>query len=772
MKSNDVRTVDMVAYNKPDQRVSNNKKQTPEWYIPNANYYIQLALELNDKYTTLKFLNAANGKIDKSTYDYVLRSYTKELGDKGEQYADIRNIDFLTPIKERYMGEFINMFSNYQVINNDPSIVLSRNEAVADKVMAWVNQEVINELNEKGFPTNQPSKTQFTLDKIIDKVLEEWSDNVVINGQKRLELINSLINAKEVYLQMYYYWWACQECYSYRYVKDGDIYVECISPLEAFPVNAGHRYDEDGEAFVRIYAMSIEDVITRFRDKLKSSEIEYLKKLYNCGNKYEATKGLEWIRNLEDFGARQSELNTNLQALYQVKRYSREIDVAHYQWKTEVKQGVLTYVDTFGDIQETLVDETYKLNKELGDIDIKWEWTLQTWEGWRIGGMHEGVYIKPEPIIVQREAFNNTASVKLSYNGIRGLIKEDIRNPIPYRIQPYMALYRIYTLQQERAIAKFKSYLLLPESVIGDSSEMTTEERFALGAKDSTFPIDDADMNPTALQAFREIANSTIIPYVNALEQIKANIKADAYNEANMNNARMGDTKDYAGKGTTEMNYANAVAGSVWSLEVFNLFREIDYQANLDYSKAAWIEGKQGAYIDPNTNEVVVVDLDGTSDWNHNLAVFIRNNTEVNNKLRQMQDLAFSAAQNGDLDIAIDAISSNSLRQIAKRIKDGVEARREYEENLAKIEQEGRANVEQIISDREAANREFESYQKQADRDNQLVIEQMKIESNERIWDKRLKLDLDGNGYVSKEEASSYTDADINMIKMKKELNG
>ena len=205
---------------------------------------------------------------------------------------------------------------------------------------------------------------------------------------------------------------------------------------------------------------------------------------------------------------------------------------------------------------------------------------------------------------------------------------------------------------------------------------------------------------------------------------------------------------------------------------MFGLFREIDYQANLDYSKAAWIEGKQGAYIDPNTNEVVVVDLDGTSDWNHNLAVFIRNNTEVNNKLRQMQDLAFSAAQNGDLDIAIDAISSNSLRQIAKRIKDGVEARREYEENLAKIEQEGRANVEQIISDREAANREFESYQKQADRDNQLVIEQMKIESNERIWDKRLKLDLDGNGYVSKEEASGYTDADINMIKMKKELNG
>ena len=304
---------------------------------------------------------------------------------------------------------------------------------------------------------------------------------------------------------------------------------------------------------------------------------------------------------------------------------------------------------------------------------------------------------------------------------------------------------------------------------------MTTEERMALGHKDGTFPFDDADMNVNAIQAFREVANQSVIPYIEALERLKERLKMDAYEAANMNNARMGDTKDYAGKALTQMNYENAMMGSVWSLEVFNLFREKDYIANLDYSKVAWIDGKQGSYIDPNTNQVVVVDLDGTSDWSNNIGVFIRNNNEVNTKLRQMQDLAFSAAQNDNLDIAIEAINSNNINQISSNIKKAIEAKREYEQNLIRIEQEGQANVQQIISDREAAKQEFDAYQKQADRDNEINIKQMEIESNERIWNKRLQLDIDGNGYVDKEERNmrdnGYTSEDINAIKIRKELN-
>lgn len=86
-------------------------------------------------------------------------------------YGEIRDVDFLTPIKERYMGEFINMFSNYQVFNNDPSVTLARNKVLADKVMAYCNQEIINRLNEAGFNTGQRQLSKVNLTILLRKFL-------------------------------------------------------------------------------------------------------------------------------------------------------------------------------------------------------------------------------------------------------------------------------------------------------------------------------------------------------------------------------------------------------------------------------------------------------------------------------------------------------------------------------------------------------------------------------------------------------------------------
>lgn len=65
------------------------------------------------------------------------------------------------------------------------------------------------------------------------------------------------------------------------------------------------------------------------------------------------------------------------------------------------------------------------------------------------------------------------------------------------------------------------------------------------------------------------------------LDNLKQGLKAEAWEAANMNNARFGDAKDYAGKAVNESNYSQAMTGSVWSLECFNLFRERDYVAIL-----------------------------------------------------------------------------------------------------------------------------------------------------------------------------------------------
>lgn len=760
----------------PDQRVSDKVKQQAKWYIQNADYWISLALGQNDKTITQKFLDAANGLVDKSTYEYVLKNYVDKLGDSAKLYGEIRDVDFLTPIKERYMGEFINMFANYQVFNNDPSATLERNQYLAKRVMEYCNQQIINELNKNGFPTNQESIPQGKIEDVINEVLDNWIDDITITTQKRLELINSVVEAKDKYQQAYFYWWACEEVYTYREVYKDDVYLQVVSPLEYYRVDSGNRYVEDDDAGLRVYTMTIPQIIDRFRDEITDKEIQYLKTIYRSASPYDSDERISFIKSLEDFAERKSVLSTTDEFLKQESNHWQQaVKIYHYVWKTEVKQGILTHIDQMGNIVETIVDPTYEFDAAFGDISLEWEWVNQVWEGWRIGGQHSGVYIKPRPILVQRERFNDTSCCKLPYNGIVGLNKDNLRNPIPFRVLPYLALYRIYTLQQERAINKFKSWLLFPESILADSDAMSTEDRLAIANKDGLFPFNDTEVTAGATQSIREIATGSLNNYIQTLDGLKQNLKAEAWEAANMNNARFGNTKDYGGKAVTENNYAQALMGSVWSLECFNLFRERDYVANIDYSKFAWIDGKRGSYVDPTTNQVKIVDLDGVSDFASNIGIYIRNNSDVQQKLNMMKELAFSASQNGDIDIAIEAITDNNLISIGKNIKKALEAKREYEMQLQQAQQQAQQQTEQIISQREAAKQQFEAEQKALDREHEVAVEQMKIDSNERIWEARLQVDTNGNGHIDKEEAfakqGGYTQADVNRVKMEKELN-
>lgn len=760
----------------PDQRVSDKVKQQAKWYIQNADYWISLALGQNDKTITQKFLDAANGLVDKSTYEYVLKNYVDKLGDSAKLYGEIRDVDFLTPIKERYMGEFINMFANYQVFNNDPSATLERNQYLAKRVMEYCNQQIINELNKNGFPTNQESIPQGKIEDVINEVLDNWIDDITITTQKRLELINSVVEAKDKYQQAYFYWWACEEVYTYREVYKDDVYLQVVSPLEYYRVDSGNRYVEDDDAGLRVYTMTIPQIIDRFRDEITDKEIQYLKTIYRSASPYDSDERISFIKSLEDFAERKSVLSTTDEFLKQESNHWQQaVKIYHYVWKTEVKQGILTHIDQMGNIVETIVDTTYEFDAAFGDISLEWEWVNQVWEGWRIGGQHSGVYIKPRPILVQRERFNDTSCCKLPYNGIVGLNKDNLRNPIPFRVLPYLALYRIYTLQQERAINKFKSWLLFPESILADSDAMSTEDRLAIANKDGLFPFNDTEVTAGATQSIREIATGSLNNYIQTLDGLKQNLKAEAWEAANMNNARFGNTKDYGGKAVTENNYAQALMGSVWSLECFNLFRERDYVANIDYSKFAWIDGKRGSYVDPTTNQVKIVDLDGVSDFASNIGIYIRNNSDVQQKLNMMKELAFSASQNGDIDIAIEAITDNNLISIGKNIKKALEAKREYEMQLQQAQQQAQQQTEQIISQREAAKQQFEAEQKALDREHEVAVEQMKIDSNERIWEARLQVDTNGNGHIDKEEAfakqGGYTQADVNRVKMEKELN-
>ena len=139
-----------------------------------------------------------------------------------------------------------------------------------------------------------------------------------------------------------------------------------------------------------------------------------------------------------------------------------------------------------------------------------------------------------------------------------------------------------------------------------------------------------------------------------------------------------------------------------------------------------------------------------------------------------MKELAFSAGQNDQLEVAIEAIENNNITSIAKNIKKAIQARRDYELQMQQVQQQAQAEVEQIVSQREAAKHEFEAQQNALDREHDVNLEILKQEEDKENWNMRLKVDTNGNGNIDKDEAmaaqSGYTASDVNRIKLQKEL--
>lgn len=668
----------------PDQRVRNNEKQKEDWYIRCTNYIIDRAMSANNKADTITNFEAANGNIDFNSIKYALFPYSKDVSNTIKQTRfpnTIRNIDIITPIKERYLGEFIKQYHNYQVFIHDADSVFARSEAL-DKAVKSVMLKAFQKAIETG---SEEGIQQLDIEKFAKKFIEEWVDERVIKGQKRLDLLNSLTDATVKYIQAFFFWWATEEVYSYRTIVSNEVEKEIIPPWEYYRIDSGNLFVEDDDMGMRKYKMSINQIIDTFRDKIKPEDLTYIKTLLD---KHSDTDTITVPHHMISSRTAFDIYNTGTVAAQHnldITDSSRMLNVYHCVWKTETMIKRLKYLDFItGEVAETEVEQDYKLDEAAGDISIEIDWVNEVVQTWRFGGRDEGIYLPLEPVEVQRQEVNNTSVCKLPYNGITGLLKYNQINPIPKRLIVYQELLKLYHYQREKAIAKFKTFNIIPESLLLDSDEMTMEERFTYAAIDDILPFNDTDVEPSILQAIKNLYNQGAERYIQILSEVIESLKREAMDTANMNEQRYGDINQQAGKSVTEYAITKATTGSILMFEMFNKFRERDYMADLDYSKAAWIDGKRGSFIDPNTKEVVYVDIDGIEELGTNLGVFIKNSALEEEKLKMYRELAFAASQGGKFGLAADAIHSENSTELRRLIKKAEEADREYEMNTQK----------------------------------------------------------------------------------------
>ena len=182
------------------------------------------------------------------------------------------------------------------------------------------------------------------------------------------------------------------------------------------------------------------------------------------------------------------------------------------------------------------------------------------------------------------------------------------------------------------------------------------------------------------------LLNANMGDYITQLTNLMESTKLEAREMVDMNMQRYGDIAQSAGATTTQEAITRSSMGMVILVQMFDEFRKEDYNRDLDYCKLAFVEGLDTSYWD-ELGKRRYISLDVDSFISSDYSTTVRNDSKELDKIQQLRQWAFSAAQNGDLDMAIAAISGDNVTQIKATVQKFMEIKRQHEEQMQQMEQ-------------------------------------------------------------------------------------
>ena len=684
------------SYNFPQQRVSGSEKQKAEWYANCIDYIIDAGLAANDRSEDETMLSIQRGMIPDDFYKKTLNPYNSANEKYTRFPATMRNLDIMNDIIRRYVSEYFKGIHEFVVGANNPEIVLNKEAKLKEKVLQLAEQAfqqkfeqeyqaAVQQAQANGQDPRQinPQDVMPDIEQFIAQFNEQYIDDESKQAQEVLNYIRSMTEDNIIYLGCFFDYVTLGECFSYTEIKGNKLIKERVPVLEAYPVPNSNFFVEDHDMFARRMWMSYQQIVDTFDDSLTDKDRKFLETYYAKDNSTGSVTMLPYSQMFETYPdvcgkfskeerelfkkdpVRVSEVNNNL------------YEVWHVVWRGEAKRGILTYINEIGLQTTRIVEEDYELNKEAGDISIEWEYEPQVYEGYRIGHRYTSIYpIKARPIPFNRDG-------KLPYNGIMEILPFMGKFSIIKLITPYQIMRNIFAYHREMVIAKNKLLILmLPESLIASD----TEDKLYKMAADGILLVDDEDDTSGIKMQQVRMLNASMGDYITQITNLMEATKQEAREMVDMNMQRYGDIAQSAGAATTQEAITRSSMGMVVLVQMFDEFRKHDYNRDIDYAKLAYIDGLDTTYWDILGNKKFL-SLDVNSFVNSDCSTTVRNDAKEQDKVQQLRQWAFSAAQNGDLDMAIAAISGDNVSQIKATVQKFMDIKRQHEKDMQQAEQ-------------------------------------------------------------------------------------
>ena len=684
------------SVNFPKQRVSGAEKEKEYWYQNCIDYVIDAGLSFNDRKDTEVCLQILHDDIPQEFYKKTLNPYNATQERYKRFPATMRNYDIMKDVIRRYVSEYFKGIHEFVVGANNPEIVLKKNAKLREEIGALAQQafkqefekrwaEMQQQAQQQGTPVEQlnPQDAMPDPESFVKDFNDKYIDDESKQGQDILDYIRSVTEDMVIYLTAYFNWCALGECYTHTDIIGERIVKSCVPVMEAYPIPNSNYFVEDHDMFARRMLMSYNQIIDMFNDVLNKQDREFLDKYYSESTPQSTRTQFLYSQYFEHYPQACEKFGEEERNLFKkepvsiAEQNNNLFEVWHVVWKGEARRGVLTYINELGFTTQRIVEEGYILNKEAGELSIEWEYEPQIYEGYRIGTRYNGVYpIKARPILYGR-------GDKLPYNGIMEVLPYMGKFSIIKLLTPFQILRNIIFYHREMVIAKNKMLiLLLPQSLIASDEE---DKIYKMAADGVLIADDEEDANAQKMAQVR-LLNANLNNYISELTNLADSIKQDGWESVDMNAQRYGEIAQSAGVSTTQEAIARSSMGSVIIVAMFDEMRRHDYQRDLDYAKLAFVDGLQRTFFD-DKNERRYLNLDVNSYINSDHSVMVKNEQKELDKIQQLRQWAFSAAQNGYLDMAIAAITGNNVTQIKDAVLKFSEIKRKHEEDMQQMEQ-------------------------------------------------------------------------------------
>ena len=675
----------------PQQRVSNSRKKEADWYANCCDWIIAQGYSCRDVTELEKKYSILHGKIPDEFYKKILNPYNATNEKYTRFPATMRNYDFMKGVIRRYLGEYNKNPHDFIVGANNPEVVLAKNSALRKELQHLVSQQIAARIqqsyqewvNEGNDPQQFNPQQHIDIEAFTKEFNDNYIDDISAQGQALLNVIQDITEDAILYSQFYFDYITFGEAYTYTDVVGTKLIKRVIHPRDAFPINTDNMFREDDDMFACRRKLSYQQIIDEFDDYLNDKQREFLNTYY-AKQSYATPIELMFKQYESSFPDVCKKFTQEEREFFRKDPNMRRdlnpdlFDVWHVVWRGEERRALVSYVNEVGIIDTRIENDEYELNTEIGDISIEYIWEPQVYECVRIGTRNDAIY----PYGARAIAFNRKG--KLPYNGINELLPGFGKFSIIDIMIPYQIFYNIVSYHREMVIAKNKlNVLLIAKSLLGTESEDILYKMIA----DGILPFDDTyDQGMLRAQQVR-ILQTNIGDYITQLNNLLIEIKNSANEQVDMTAQRYGEIANSAGKGVTEEAVIRGSMGSVIIEFIADMVRERDYNRDMDYSKLAWIDGLDTSYRDAH-GDLKYISLDVDKHIYADYIIKCKLSTKEREKLQQLQQYAFSAAQNGDNMMAIAAIEGDNVATITKLIKKFQEQKNAHEEQLKQLDQQ------------------------------------------------------------------------------------